>query len=187
MVRRDGKAEEVAQAADEAESCCTTPAGESPVRVIAGEPGSRPQRSGVIPARRVGRRKPREREQGRGPQHQVNVAASSLYQPKGVQGGRAIHVVAKATDSIPVPERLLDLLGVETAARDHRSERNRRDPTRCPTSGQTGAYKGQTEVAPGREGVRGAHSTREGGDKPLEGRGPASATLAMRVSARAWL
>jgi hypothetical protein len=166
---------------------CSGLAGASPARVIAGEPGSRPQRSGVIPTRRVGRQKPRKREQGRGPQHQVNVAASSDYQPKGVQEGRAIHVMAKATDSLPVPERMLDLLGVETAARDHRTEQNRRDPTRCPSSGQTDAYKGQTEVAPGREGVRGAHSTCEGGDKPLEGRGPDLVMAVMEVSARAWL
>jgi hypothetical protein len=29
-------------------ACCTEPAGESPVRVIAGEPGSRPQAQGEI-------------------------------------------------------------------------------------------------------------------------------------------
>ena len=164
-------------------------AGASPARVIAGEPGSRPQRPGEILARRVGRQEPgiHPGEQGRGPQHQVNVAASSDYQPKGALEGRAAHVTAKATDSPLVPERVLDLHGVRTAARDHRPEWNRRDPTRCPSSGQTAAYKGQTEIAEGREGVRGAHSTDEGGmHKPLEGRGPASAVLELEVSARAW-
>ena len=166
---------------------CSGLAGASPARVIAGEPGSRPQRPGVIPVRQAGRQKPLRREQGRGPQLHVNVAASSHYQPKGAQEGRAAHFTAKATDSVPAPERTLDLLGVETAARDHRAERNRRDPTRCLTSGQTDAYKGQTEIAAGREGVRGAHSTDEGGlHKPLEGRGPASATPELEVSARAW-
>ncbi|MDP3235217.1 MAG: hypothetical protein Q8N26_20725, partial [Myxococcales bacterium] len=42
MVRREGKAEEIAEATAEAEPCCASPAGESPARVIAGEPGSRP-------------------------------------------------------------------------------------------------------------------------------------------------
>jgi hypothetical protein len=161
-------------------------AGVSPAWVIAGEPSSRPPRPGEILEREAGRQKPLRREQGHGPQHQVNVAASTDYQPKGVREGRAAHVTAKATDSVLAPDRALDLPGVLTAARDHRNVRNKRGPTRCLTSRQTAAYKGQTEIAAGREGVRGAHSTVEGGYKPLEGRGPASAKFAMEVSARAW-
>ena len=51
------------------------------------------------------------------------------------------------------------------------SEHERPYPARH-SSGRDRAYKGQTEVARSREGVRGAHSTGEGGEKPLEGRGP---------------
>lgn len=59
----------------------------------------------------------------------------------------------------------------------HGMERNTGGPPRQPTLGKDRAYKGQTEVARSREGVRGARSTREGGEKPLEGRGPALGEL----------
>lgn len=51
------------------------------------------------------------------------------------------------------------------------AEHERPYPVRL-SSGKDHAYKGQTEVARSREGVRGAHSTGEGGEKLLEGRGP---------------
>src|SRR2546425_783150 len=54
--------------------------------------------------RRAGRREPLRRERGRGPQHHVNPAASSDYQPKG-RGGRAGHATAKATDSATSSEQ----------------------------------------------------------------------------------
>ena len=55
------------------------PAGESPVRVSAGAPGSRP-RPAERSAGRAGCREPLRREQARGPQHEVNPAASSESQ-----------------------------------------------------------------------------------------------------------
>jgi hypothetical protein len=116
----------------------------------------------------------------------VNASASSHNQPKGVREGRAAHFTAKATHSVPVPERTLGLLGVWAAARYEGMMRNRRDPTRQPTSGKDRAYKAGAEVARSREGVRGVRSTCEGGKKPLEGRDPASVTFALGVSARAW-
>jgi hypothetical protein len=42
----------------------------------------------------------------------VNAIASSFYQPKGVREGRAAPVTAKATDSIPNRNGMLDLSGV---------------------------------------------------------------------------
>jgi hypothetical protein len=116
----------------------------------------------------------------------VNAAASSHYQPKGVREGRAAHATAKVTHSALVPERALGLPGVEAAARFEGAVRNRRDPTRRPASGEARAYKAGAEVARSREGVRGVHSTEEGGDNPPKGRDPASVTLAVGVSARAW-
>jgi len=85
-------------------SRCTDPAGGSPAPVSTGAPGSRPQARGEIPAARAGRREPLRRERGRGPQHHVNPAASSDYQPKG-RGGRAGHATAKATDSATSSEQ----------------------------------------------------------------------------------
>ena len=73
-------------------------ADERSVRVSAGAPGSRLQPGGEIRPRRAECRKPLKRgEQGSGPQQEVNAAASSNYQPKGVGKGRAGHVTAKAT------------------------------------------------------------------------------------------
>jgi hypothetical protein len=116
----------------------------------------------------------------------VNASASSDFQPKGVREGRAAHFTAKAMHSVPVPERALGLPGVWAAARYEGAVRNRRDPTWQPTSGKDRAYKAGAEIARSREGVRGVRSTDEGGDNPLEGRDPASVTLALGVSARAW-
>jgi group II intron reverse transcriptase/maturase len=52
--------------------------------------------------------------------------------------------------------------------------RDRRDPTRQPSQAKTQGIRPKAETKRSREGVRGARSTEEGGDKPLEGRGPAS-------------
>ena len=113
--------------------------------------------------------------------------ASSEYQPKGDWGGRADHVAAKATDSVlREPEGTLDAPGVLATARSEGRVWNTGDPTWRPTLGKDHAYKGQTESARSREGVRGARSTEEGGEKPLEGRGPALVTLVEGVRARAW-
>jgi hypothetical protein len=164
---------------------CITPTGESPVRVIAGAPGSRHQQLEVIPVAERCVESLFGGSEGAG-RNKVNASASSDYQPKGVREGRAAHVTAKATHSVPAPERTLGLLGVWAAARYEGMMRNRRDPARQPTSGKDRAYKAGAEVARSREGVRGVRSTCEGGEKPLEGRDPASVTFALGVSARAW-
>jgi len=103
--------------------------------------------------------------------------ASSEYQPKGVQGGRADHATAKATDNGPNPKWTLDALGVLAAARCDGMVGNTRGPPWRPTSGKDHAYKGETESAGSQEGVRGVRSTCEGGEKPLEGRDPALSVL----------
>jgi len=89
-------------------------AGESPVRVSAGAPGSRLQPGGEIRPDRAECQKPfcKQGKQTSGPQQQVNAVASSDYQPKGVWEGRAAHDTAKATDNSSGPERMLDLPGV---------------------------------------------------------------------------
>src|SRR5262245_24478459 len=87
--------------------------GGSPVRVSAEAPGSRLQPEGEIrPAKRSVKSPWKRGEQTSGPQHKVNAAASSNYQPKGDEEGRAAHVTAKAIDSILESERILDFFGV---------------------------------------------------------------------------
>lgn len=116
--------------------------------------------SGASRAAKVGAKKRAE--------YKVKAAASSDYQPKGVRDGRASHVTAKATDSVKQSEATLDVPGAEATARFQSAIRDRRDPIK------TLGIRPKAERARSRKGVRGARSTDEGGDKPLEGRGPAS-------------
>ncbi len=69
---------------------------------------------------------------------------SESLQPREIgaerKGGRAGHVAAKATDTA-VSGDPQDALGVREGARSEGLVRNRRDPTRRPTSGEGGGYK----------------------------------------------
>lgn len=111
--------------------------------------------------------------------------ASTDYQPKGVWEGRAGHFAAKAMHSALVLERALGFPGVWAAACFEGEVRNTRDPSWQPTSGKDRAYKARAESERSQAGVRGAGSTAEGGDKLLEGSGPALVAPVVQVSARA--
>lgn len=142
MVRRDGNGEERAQASAEPVPRCTSPAGESPVRVITGEPGSRPAFEAERPKDEAWCRKPSAAqavggEQQRGPQHQVKPAASSELQSES----RAEQVAAKATRSAWKSGYAPSLGGVEGAAGAEGEVRNTRGPSVPPTSGKERAYK----------------------------------------------
>ncbi len=117
--------------------CCALPAGASPARVIAGEPGSRPQVVGRDPLARAGCQKPLRREQQRGPQHQVKPAASTELQRRS----RAAHVTAKAISAELNPDGFAGPPGVRGAARAEGSVRNTRGPSALPLSRQGGSYK----------------------------------------------
>ena len=183
--------EDIEQVTVEAEaserSCYTKPAGGSPVRVSADAPGSRPQ-SGIERSQAErGVKSLEKREQNRGPQHEVKFAASSDFHPKGVRESRADHITAKATDMILESERVMDFSGVLNAGRGDGFVRNRRGPTRQPSQAKTAGIRPEAENQRSREGVRGVHSTDEGGqDKPLEGRNPALVRRKEEVSVRAW-
>jgi hypothetical protein len=113
--------------------------------------------------------------------------ASSDYQPKGDWESRAGHFAAKAKHSVRrVPERALGLPGVVAAARLDRTARNTGDPSPRRVR-RSRSYKARAEVERCGAEVRGAHSTGEGGEKPLEGRSPALITSVAKVSARACL
>ena len=134
MVRR-----EVGEARpwESAPACCTFPAGESPVPVGAGAPGSRPRARRETPVSQAGRREPLRREQPRGPQHEVKPAASKHLQP----GGRAAHVTAKATPVAHDPERAAGPGGVRGVARAEGEVRNTRGPSSRPWSRRAVPYK----------------------------------------------
>src|SRR5260370_41907859 len=158
---------------------CAILAGASPVSVSAGAPSSRVQswveRAGA--ERTVESLAGGSDEAGR---NRMNAEqASSESQPKGDGERRTGHVTAKAMYSARrSPASVLGLPGVRAAARFDSMVRNTRAPSRRPTSGGDRAQKAGAESARSRAGVRGAHSTGEGGEQPLEGRGPALVTLA---------
>ncbi len=86
---------------------------------------------------RAGCREPLRREQQRGPQHEVKLAASKEKQ----SGSRAAHVTAKATSIALVSERARDPGGVRRAARVEGEVRNTRGPSQRPSSRQGGSHK----------------------------------------------
>jgi len=135
MVRRD----EPKQPKGSRGSGCTSPAGESPVPVSAGAPGSRSTVHAEMGAAEAGRRKPLRREQERGPQHQVKPAASTDLQRES----RAAHFTAKATSRAQKSgsESARDLSGVRGAARVEGEVRNTGGPSAQSWSRQGGSYK----------------------------------------------
>jgi hypothetical protein len=108
-----------------ADSCYSELTGVSPVRVSVDAPGSGPQPPRREAGGRAGCRKPLWREQARGPQHQVNPAASTERQC----GSRAEHVTAKAMSDANTIDGASGLAGVEGAARVHSALWNWRDPS----------------------------------------------------------
>ena len=102
----------------------------------------------------------REGSKPAGRNNQVNAAASSNYQPKGVWEGRAAHVTAKATDSILDRNGCWTSPGSQAVARWERSNAEQERPYLAAESGKDRAYKaGRLKVARSREGVRGVRST----------------------------
>src|SRR5437763_1056168 len=137
MVRRDD--DEKLSLFRSEESGCTSPAGESPAPVIAGEPDSRSTGHSEMGAAEAGRRKPLRREQQRGPQHEVKPAASTNLQRES----RAAHVTAKAMLDAQQSgrESASSLSGVGGAARVEGEVRNTGGPSAQSLSRQGGSYK----------------------------------------------
>src|SRR5690349_8614370 len=133
MVRRDDDD----RSQDLKESRCASPAGASPASVSVGAPSSRSPESGEILEAEARRQEPRNGRQGRGPQHEVKLAASKEKQ----SGSRAAHVTAKATSAALVSERAVDSGGVWRAARVQGAARNTGDPSLWPSSRQGASYK----------------------------------------------
>ncbi len=125
--------------------CCTCPAGESPVPVNAGVPGSRVAVREEIRVAEADRRKPLRRKQSRGPQHQVKPAASTHLQRES----RATHVRAKATLDTQQSrgESVSSLSGVGGAARVEGEVRNVGGPSAQPQSRQSGSYKPKAKLS----------------------------------------
>jgi hypothetical protein len=152
VVRRD---EDVGGSGRPVAAACSrfaSPAGASPAPVSAGAPGSRSPVRGEIRDAEAGRRKPPRRKPERGPQHEVNPAASTEKQ----SGGRADHVTAKATPLARAPVRAVGSCGVWGAARVQGEARNTRDPSALPSSRQSAPYKSMTKSAAAQRESEGA-------------------------------
>ena len=108
-------------------SRCAFPAGASPASVSVGAPSSRSPESSESSEAEARRQEPvNNGRQGRGPQHEVKLAASTESQP----GSRADHVAAKATSSTRRSEAVVeDSRGVRSAARVQGEARNTGDPS----------------------------------------------------------
>ena len=123
MVRRDDNDGEVIPAG----SRCASPAGASPASVSVGAPSSRSPEPGEILEAEARRQEPvNNGRQGRGPQHEVKLAASTELR----SGSRADHFTAKATSTTKRSEAVVEgSRGVESAARVHGEARNTGDPS----------------------------------------------------------
>jgi hypothetical protein len=122
VVRRDDDNGSV----DSKLSRCASPAGVSPASVSIGAPSSRSPEPREIVEAEARRQKPSNGKQGRGPQHEVKLAASTETQ----SGSRVVHVTAKATSSTSTSEAIVeDSRGVWRAARVHGEARNTGDPS----------------------------------------------------------
>ena len=135
-MRRDDDGEPKGDPDGKPASRCDDPAGASPASVSIGAPSSRPAAEGETPTaeagfqKRASQQKLISEKQARGPQHEVNPAASTEEQSES----RAGHFAAKATSTSRVSKRDEDLGGVEGAARVQGSSRNTRDPSAQPSS-----------------------------------------------------
>jgi RNA-directed DNA polymerase len=186
VVRRDGK-DETREGIDQPR--CASPAGASPAPVGVGAPGSRSPESREISKAEARRQEPgKTGRQGRGPQHEVKLAASTESQP----GSRAAHFTAKATSSTKRSGNVVeDSRGVWSAARVQGEARNTGGPSAQPrvrgtrndqAEGQAIAVQRKSEriVVP----TRAAPHNAAGGKGPWGGHGAGSRNDKGMVEAR---
>lgn len=158
-------------------------AGGSPVLVIAGEPGSRLQPTGEIPAAERSVESPTVAVRPSGGKRSCGPSLKRTLQPRDISprkggDGRAGHVAAKATDCIRSSGGMQDTPGVRRRARNDSSIRNRRGPTRRLTSSAGDAYKRRAKWRRvGRES-EGLVVLLTPGESSDEGRSPALVALA---------
>ncbi len=143
------------------------PSGQVPVHPEAGSGGGQrcPTLSGASKASE-------RRERIHSPQHQVKSAASSHCQPKGDWEGRAEHVTAKAQDKRPRTGGTLDLPGVWEAGCGESAMRDRRDPTRQPTSGKDRLHKAKPKASGAGRESEGSVVPVKAGIQTAGGKGP---------------
>jgi hypothetical protein len=170
-------------------SSCIEPAGESPVRVSAGAPGSRVQRvRGEIPgAERTVESLYKEGAKVRAVtirSEACSLVRLSAERRMGEPSGSCRREGHGQREKTGGPAGTPRGTGHGTERRLDAEQERPSSAARC--RGRAGTYKATPKGTWRREGVRGARSTDEGVQhKTLEGRGPALVARATEVSARA--
>ena len=184
MSRPEGRAPIQAPHRTGATPSCVGLAGESPAAVSAGAPRSRSRARGEIPPSERDVEGPQEAERLPGGEQRCGPSMKRTLQPRDIEarkGGMAEPIMSRRRQQT-APARaggVQDVPGVRRRARGDSPARNRRDPTRRPTSGKDPTYKPSAKwKGVGRESagliVPQSAATRT----PQEGRGPTLVTLA---------
>ena len=117
-------------------------AGESPVRVSARAPGSRPQPKAEMPPARAGRQKP-VKQQGAKKRAAISSERCSLVKlsSERCEGGPSRSCHGEGNRQQPGQERLLDLSGVEGGGRFRKRSAEQERPYLAAQSGEDRWYK----------------------------------------------
>jgi hypothetical protein len=183
MSRPEGRALILSPQRRSAQPSCVGLAGASPAAVSAGAPRSRSRVRGEIPSPERDVECPQEAVWLQGGEQSFGPSMKRTLQPREIdtrKGGMAEPLIPRRRQQT-APARaggVQDIPGVWRRARGDSLTRNRRDPTRPPTSGKDPTYKPSVKwKGAGRESegliVPMSAATRT----PHEGRGPALVTL----------
>jgi hypothetical protein len=180
MVRRD----DADGSRDPEMSRCASPAGASPASVSIGAPSSRSPETSESSEAEARRQEPSDGRQGRGPQHEVKLAASTDTQ----LGSRAAHFTAKAISSTRSSEAIVeDSRGVGSAARVHGEARNTGDPSAQPRVGGTRSDQAEGQArAVQRKSERIVVPMRTATQNAVGGKGPWGGHDDATATTRAW-
>lgn len=163
-------------------ACCVPPAGASPATVSAGAPCSRLRSWGEIPPAERSVESPHGSVRVRGGERSCGPRMKRTLQPRDIsprKGGtsRAGHIAVKAIDCTLRSGWVEGVPGVGRRARSDGGTRNRRDPTRRPTSGEGASYKPSAKWARAGRESEGLIVPLRPGESPAEGRSPALVVL----------
>jgi hypothetical protein len=163
---------------------CVGLAGASPAAVSAGAPRSRSRLRGEIPSSERDVKSPRGAVRLSGGERSYGPSIKRTLQPREIdtrKGGMVEPLMSRRRQQT-APVRaggVQDVPGVWRRARSESPARNRRDPTRPPTSGKDPSYKPKVKWAgAGRESEGPVVPMRSVTRTPTEGRSPALVTLA---------
>ena len=163
--------------------CCVGLAGASPASVSAGAPSSRSRAGEETPTSERDVESPYGAVQLPGGEQNRGPSMKRTLQPREIdtrKGGMAEPLISRRRQQT-ASERaggVQDIPGVERRARGDSPARNRRDPTRRPTSGKDPTYKPRVKwKGVGRESEGPIVPLRAATRTPFEGRGLALVTL----------